>query len=227
MDKTLMGSIQINLINDVLLNSVISNKQLIDEILFVNENPVKIEITKVMKVNSVISKVKEETTYKLQHFTTLIENPTKESIIDLMISKINNFYLSSLCDQGNKEHITYYIKGIKRFFKKRDTNILIDNIGEYCNWIITSDNIIKELSKSKNFIKIKDSESNPKLVGVIKNINVFSTNEIEKNLILTGSIDSTTCIFIDEIYLNKKSNIYDIGVDYLFINRGIRKFILE
>ena len=144
-----------------------------------------------------------------------------------MISKINNFYLSSLCDQGNKEHITYYIKGIKRFFKKRDTNILIDNIGEYCNWIITSDNIIKELSKSKNFIKIKDSESNPKLVGVIKNINVFSTNEIEKNLILTGSIDSTTCIFIDEIYLNKKSNIYDIGVDYLFINRGIRKFILE
>lgn len=222
-----MGSIQINLINDVLLNSVISNKQLIDEILFVNENPVKIEITKVMKVNSVISKVKEETTYKLQHFTTLIENPTKESIIDLMISKINNFYLSSLCEQGNKEHITYYIKGIKRFFKKRDTNILIDNIGEYCNWIITSDNIIKELSKSKNFIKIKDSESNPKLVGVIKNINVFSTNEIEKNLILTGSIDSTTCIFIDEIYLNKKSNIYDIGVDYLFINRGIRKFILE
>ena len=222
-----MGSIQINLINDVLLNSVISNKQLIDEILFVNENPVKIEITKVMKVNSVISKVKEETTYKLQHFTTLIENPTKESIIDLMISKINNFYLSSLCEQGNKEHITYYIKGIKRFFKKRDTNILIDNIGEYCNWIITSDNIIKELSKSKKFIKIKDSESNPKLVGVIKNINVFSTNEIEKNLILTGSIDSTTCIFIDEIYLNKKSNIYDIGVDYLFINRGIRKFILE
>ena len=70
-----------------------------------------------MKVNSVISKVKEEVTYNLEHFTTSIENPTKESIINLMISKINNFYLSSLCDQGNKETVTYYIKGIKRFFK--------------------------------------------------------------------------------------------------------------
>lgn len=237
MDKTLMSIIQINLINDVLLNSVISNKQLIDEILFVNENPVKIEMTKVMKVNSVISKVKEEVTYNLEHFTTSIENPTKESIINLMISKINNFYLSSLCDQGNKETVTYYIKGIKRFFKKRDTNILIENIGEYCNWVITSNKIVKELSKSKDFIKIKYpiihlpsikiDNSNPKLVGMIKNINVFSTNEIEKDLILTGSIDSTTCIFIDEIYLNKKSNIYDIGVDYLFINKGIRKLILE
>ena len=61
---------------------------------------------------------------------------------------------------------------------------------------------------------------------MIKNINVFSTNEIDKNLILTGSIDSTTCICLDEIYLNKKSNIYDISVDYLFINKGIRKLIL-
>ena len=79
---------------------------------------------------------------------------------------------------------------------------------------------------SKYFVKVEDGTSNPKLVGMIKNINVFSTNEIDKNLILTGSIDSTTCICLDEIYLNKKSNIYDISVDYLFINKGIRKLIL-
>jgi hypothetical protein len=226
MDKTLMSSIQINLINDVLLNSVVSNKQLINEILFVNENPAKIEMIKVMKVDSVVSKVKEETTYKLEHFTTSIENPTKEGIINLFINKFNNFYLSSLSNQGNEENIPYYIKGIKRFFKKRDTNILIDNIGEYCDWVITSGDIVRELSKSKDFVKVEDDTSNPKLVGIIKNVNVFSTNEIDKNLILTGSIDSTTCICLDEIYLNKKSNIYDISVDYLFINKGIRKLIL-
>jgi hypothetical protein len=226
MDKTLMSSIQINLINDVLLNSVVSNKQLINEILFVNENPVKIEMIKVMKVDSVVSKVKEETTYKLEHFTTSIENPTKEGIINLFINKFNNFYLSSLSNQGNEETIPYYIKGIKRFFKKRDTNILIDNIGEYCDWVITSGDIVRELSKSKDFVKVEDDTSNPKLVGIIKNVNVFSTNEIDNNLILTGSIDSTTCICLDEIYLNKKSNIYDISVDYLFINKGIRKLIL-
>jgi hypothetical protein len=226
MDKTLMSSIQINLINDVLLNSVVSNKQLINEILFVNENPAKIEMIKVMKVDSVVSKVKEETTYKLEHFTASIENPTKEGIINLFINKFNNFYLSSLSNQGNEENIPYYIKGIKRFFKKRDTNILIDNIGEYCDWVITSGDIVRELSKSKDFVKVEDDTSNPKLVGMIKKINVFSTNEIDKNLILTGSIDSTTCICLDEIYLNKKSNIYDISVDYLFINKGIRKLIL-
>jgi hypothetical protein len=226
MDKTLMSSIQINLINDVLLNSVVSNKQLINEILFVNENPAKIEMIKVMKVDSVVSKVKEETTYKLEHHTTSIENPTKEGIIKLFINKFNNFYLSSLCSQGNEETITYYIKGIKRFFKKRDINILIDNIGEYCDWVITSEDIIKELSKSKDFIKIDDDYSDPKLVGKLKNINIFSSNEIEKKLILTGSIDSTTCICLDEIYLNQKSNIYDISVDCLFINKGIRKLIL-
>jgi hypothetical protein len=221
-----MSSIQINLINDVLLNSVVSNKQLINEILFVNENPAKIEMIKVMKVDSVVSKVKEETTYKLEHFTTSIENPTKEGIINLFINKFNNFYLSSLSNQGNEETIPYYIKGIKRFFKKRDTNILIDNIGEYCDWVITSGDIVRELSKSKDFVKVEDDTSNPKLVGIIKNVNVFSTNEIDNNLILTGSIDSTTCICLDEIYLNKKSNIYDISVDYLFINKGIRKLIL-
>jgi hypothetical protein len=235
MDKTLMSSIQINLINDVLLNSVVSNKQLINEILFVNENPAKIEMIKVMKVDSVVSKVKEETTYKLEHFTASIENPTKEGIINLFINKFNNFYLSSLSNQGNEETIPYYIKGIKRFFKKRDTNILIDNIGDYCDWVITSEDIVKELSKSKYFVKVEDDTSNPKLVGKIisvnngfclKNINIFSTNEIDKNLILIGSIDTTTCICLDEIYLNKKSNIYDISVDYLFINKGIRKLIL-
>ena len=108
-----------------------------------------------------------------------------------------------------------------------ERNILIDNIGDYCDWVITSEDIVKELSKSKYFVKVEDDTSNPKLVGMIKNINVFSTNEIDKNLILTGSIDSTTCICLDEIYLNKKSNIYDISVDYLFINKGIRKLILS
>jgi hypothetical protein len=228
MDKTLM-SIQINLIDDVLLNSIISNKQLIGEILFVNENPAKIEMVKVMKVNSVVSKVKEQITYNLKNHTTsfdlIFDNPTKESIINLLINKFNIFYLSSLSADGNEETIPYYIKGIKRLFKKKDVNILIENIGSYCSWIITSDKIIKELSKSKEFIKVND-DSNPKLVGTIKNINVFSINEIEDDLILTGSIDSTTCIFLDNVYINQKSNIYNISVDYLFINKGIRKLIL-
>jgi hypothetical protein len=224
MDKTLM-SIQINLIDDVLLNSIISNKQLIDEILFVNENPAKIEMIKVMKVNSVVSKVKEQITYNLENYKTSVENPTKESLINLLINKFNSFYLSSLSTDGNEEIIEYYIKGIKSIFKKSDVNILIENIGSYCSWVITSDKIIKELSKSKDFIKVSD-DSNPKLVGTIKNINIFSTNEIESNLILTGNYNSTTCVLLDYVYLKNNLGKYDLSVDYLFINKGIRKFIL-
>ncbi len=218
-------SIQINLIDDVLLNSIISNKQLIDEILFVNENPAKIEMIKVMKVNSVVSKVKEQITYNLENYKTSVENPTKESLINLLINKFNSFYLSSLSTDGNEEIIEYYIKGIKSIFKKSDVNILIENIGSYCSWVITSDKIIKELSKSKDFIKVSD-DSNPKLVGTIKNINIFSTNEIESNLILTGNYNSTTCVLLDYVYLKNNLGKYDLSVDYLFINKGIRKFIL-
>lgn len=218
-------SIQINLIDDVLLNSIISNKQLIDEILFVNENPAKIEMIKVMKVNSVVSKVKEQITYNLENYKTSVENPTKESLINLLINKFNSFYLSSLSTDGNEEIIEYYIKGIKSIFKKSDVNILIENIGSYCSWVITSDKIIKELSKSKDFIKVSD-DSNPKLVGTIKNINILSTNEIESNLILTGNYNSTTCVLLDYVYLKNNLGKYDLSVDYLFINKGIRKFIL-
>ncbi len=51
-------SIRLDLINDILRYSIVSQNDLIGETLFVDTNPAQVDIVKVMKVNYVVTKVK-------------------------------------------------------------------------------------------------------------------------------------------------------------------------
>ena len=218
----------ISLTNDVLINSVVSQREIIGETIFVESNPARIESIKINKVNSVISKVKEVSEFKLSHKGFIFKDNEEDKITEKMSSSIDDLFMDSIDTNSSEENLEYYKKGIKRIFTRTNPNLIIDSIGDYCNWIITSEKVLKELSRTNNFENINsDNPSKIELRGCIGKINIFTKETISKNHIYIGDSSETKSVFLKDITLVSNSNIYDIGVDFLFINKGIRKLILE
>jgi hypothetical protein len=220
-----MNDINIDYINDILSNSVISHKNLIGETLFVNSNPAKVESVEVKKVNNVIATSKKVNDYKLDSTTTEISNIDKSTLMCSISQLLDNKFIKSL-ELFETDELEFYKKGIMKLFSKPNPQLIVDEVGEYYDWIITSPKIFNYLSKHKKFESIKDDKvTSIKLRGKINHLSLFVTDNIDSDTLFKGSCKDSSSVMLDRFDISKESNIY-VKVDYLFINKGVRKLIL-
>ena len=222
-------SIRLDLINDILRYSIVSQNDLIGETLFVDTNPAQVDIVKVMKVNSVVTKVKESNNYILNTKKYTFDKFDKEKIVNEVGLSLDNIFIKSLNETSEEERLKYYKRGILNIFKRNKPEEIVNQIGEYCNWIITSNKVINQLSRLDNFESVyNDIVSTIELRGKINNIKIFRSDDVDTNTIYIGHSSDCSSVFLKEIILNSNIiNIYDTEVNYLFINKGIRKLLLE
>ena len=222
-------SIRLDLINDILRYSIVSQNDLIGETLFVDTNPAQVDIVKVMKVNSVVTKVKESNNYILNTKKYTFDKFDKEKIVNEVGLSLDNIFIKSLNETSEEERLKYYKRGILNIFKRNKPEEIVNQIGEYCNWVITSNKVINQLSRLDNFESVyNDIVSTIELRGKINNIKIFRSDDVDINTIYIGHSSDCSSVFLKEIILNSNIiNIYDTEVNYLFINKGIRKLLLE
>ena len=222
-------SIRLDLINDILRYSIVSQNDLIGETLFVDTNPAQVDIVKVMKVNSVVTKVKESNNYILNTQKYTFDKFDKEKIVNEVGLSLDNIFIESLNEISEKERLKYYKRGIFNIFKRNKPEEIVNQIGEYCNWVITSNKVINQLYRLDNFESVyNDIVSTIELRGKINNIKIFRSDDVDTNTIYIGHSSDCSSVFLKEIILNSNIiNIYDTEVNYLFINKGIRKLLLE
>lgn len=219
-----MNDLNIDYINDILSTSVISHKNLIGETLFVNSNPAKVESVEIKKVNNVIVTSRKTNDYKLDSTTTEISNIDKSTLMCSISQLLDNKFIKSL-EPFDTDELEFYKKGIMKLFRKPNTQLIVDEVGEYYDWIITSPKIFNYLQKHKNFESIKDDKvTSIKLRGKINHLSLFVTDNIDSDTLFKGSCKDSSSVMLDRLDISK-DNIY-VKVDYLFINRGVIKLIL-
>ena len=221
-----MNDLNIDYINDILSTSVISHRNLISEILFVDSNPAKVESIEVKKVDNSIVRSKTSNEYKLDSTTTEIKNLDTPTLMCSISLLLDNQFIKSLEFFGTDE-LEFYKKGIMKLFSKPNPQNIIDEVGEYYDWIITSSKVLGYLSKHKDFESLSDEKvTSIKLKGKINHLNIFVTDLTDKDIIWKGSCKDSSCVMLNDLNIVKESNIYNVTVEYLFINRGVRKLIL-
>lgn len=221
-----MNDLNIDYINDILSTSVISNQNLIGETLFVNSNPAKVESIEVKKVDNSIVTNRTNNNYKLDSTTIEIKNLDTPTLMCSVSLLLDNQFIKSLELFGTDE-LEFYKKGIMKLFSKPNPQVIIDEVGEYYDWIITSSKVFNYLSKHKNFESITDEKvTSIKLKGKINHLSLFVTDNIDNDTLFKGSCKDSSSVMLDRLNISKESNIYNVKVDYLFINRGVRKLIL-
>lgn len=222
-----MNDLNIDYINDILSTSVISHKNLIGETLFVNSNPAKVESVEVKKVDNSIVTSRTSNDYKLDSTTTEVKNLDTPTLMCSISLLLDNQFIKSLELFGTDE-LEFYKKGIMKLFSKPNPQVIVDEIGEYYDWVITSPKIFNYLSKHKNFESLTDEKvTSIKLRGKINQLSLFVTDNVDNDTLFKGSCKDSSSVMLDRLNISKESNIYNVKIDYLFINRGVRKLILE
>jgi hypothetical protein len=203
-----------NDLDRIMSSSILSNPEIILDIFYSDSNPARIESIEILKVNSVIQRVKNHKTYKLESYTSSI---TKIHI------EINKQFIKSIDNAMSVEIVRYFDRGLfKNIFTKRDPNFILGKLTN-CTWVITSKKISDELSTLVNFVKSDVSDSNFMKSGVIGDISIYISNDISDDEIFIGDVNSIGAIF--------KSNIKNfndlITIEFLIYNNGVRKIILQ
>ena len=104
----------------------------------------------------------------------------------------------------------------------RNPKIILDNLNN-CDWIITSNKILDELSKLDNFKLIDKSISGVLSSGKINNISFYITDQIDENDIIIGNSDSITAIINKNIVFDRDL----VFIEFLFIDNGVRRLTLK
>ena len=98
---------------------------------------------------------------------------------------------------------------------------------EFCDWLIVTPKIFKHLSRHKNFQAISDDKiTSIKLKGRINHLSIFVCDYVESDIVYKGKASDSSSVMLNELNITSESNIYNVKVDYLFINKGIRKLTL-
>jgi len=179
---------------------------LFTKIYFVDSNPAKIETIEVMKVNSEIKEIKTVETFDLSK-----NYVSKSGLLSLNIREIiKSSLMSHLNFDSNSVDFRYFDKGFLKnlFSKKRDPKDLVKLFDEK-DWIITSDEIVSELTKLNEF-EYTLGYGDIRLVGRIGSTLVFKIKDLGNN-IYTGNKDSITMVFKKSMFEDKNG----ICIEYL------------
>ena len=202
-------------LDKILSLSILSKPEIILDIFYSDSNPAVIESIEILKVNSVIQRVKNHKTYKLESYT--------ESI-DTIHTTINKEFIKVI-DNNNKsvEIVKYFSRGLfKNIFIKRNPNLILDKLTN-CNWVITSKKISDELSNLVDFVKSDELDSNFMKSGVIGDKSIYISKDISDDEIFIGDGDSVGAIFKSSA---KRFNEL-VTIDFLIYNNGVRKIIIQ
>ena len=239
------------LVNDVIESSVLSNSNIIGDVYYTHVNPAKIESVEIIKVNSHITKVRNHKIYDLSEHRIIVKQTDNLNIIisdelgietimsnkkicDEISDTINSSFITSLDDNCEVELIRYFNRGVfANIFSKRNPDDIVDKIVD-CNWVITSDKILGEISKSKK-VSLNDHTCKRGLIfyGKIDHVSIYISNEVKENEMFIGKMDSITSVFNRnaEVEQFECGNFYQEGLritlEYLFKNNGIKKLIIE
>lgn len=220
-----MNGLNIDYINDILSTTLISYKNLISETLLVDSNPAKVESIEVKKIDSKIVTVKNSNEYNLESKSFTIKNLSTSVLACSLSLLLDKAFIESFSENFSLDETKYYRNGLMRLIGKPRIQSIIDE-SQFCDWLIVSPKIFKHLSRHKNFQALSDDKvTSIKLKGRINQLSIFVT-EMSNDFIYKGSASDSSSVLLNELNINEESNIYNVKVDYLFINKGIRKLIL-
>lgn len=190
---------------------------LFSNIYFVEENPAKIETVEVKKINSEIKEVKDVKIFKLHRQSIgkdgLPSLKIRESVKHALIVRLN-------FDSSRVEMKYFNVGFFKKFFYKKDPKRLVENF-EDKDWIITSEDIVSELSSLEEFVSLP-GYSDVRLVGKIGETMVFKIKDLE-NVIYAGSKDSITAVFNRNLLYDEK----EVDIEYLIqTNKDLTKIVV-
>ena len=201
-----------NTIDTLFGNGLFSN------IYFVDSNPGKIETVEVKKINEEIKEVKNVQSFELSRHILkkdgLLSLNIRENVKQSLIVRLN--FGSSV-----REMKYFNVGFFKSFFYKKNPNTLVDTFRGK-DWIITSEDIISELSSLEQFVYIS-GYSDVRLVGHIGETMIFKMKDLG-NVIYMGNKESITAVFNRNISDDENG----IAVEYLIkVNENMTKIIVH
>jgi hypothetical protein len=200
-------SIKTNTINSSILGEISQNTILVES------NPARVESIETVKVKSQIRQIKTHMIYEL---SSKYLNPNSDISNSLTLDLILKLKSKESTD------IKYFNRGLIKNLLGRNPKIILDNLNN-CDWIITSNKVLDELSKLDNFKLIDKSISGVLSSGKINNISFYITDQIDENDIIIGNSDSITAII-------NKNIVFDVdlvSIEFLFIDNGVRRLTLK
>lgn len=200
-------SINTNTINSSILGEISQN------IILVESNPARVESIETVKVKSQIRQIKTHMIYEL---SSKYLNPNSDISNSLTLDLILKLKSKESTD------IKYFNRGLIKNLLGKNPKIILDNLNN-CDWIITSNKVLDELSKLDNFKLIDKSISGVLSSGKINNISFYITDQIDENDIIIGNSDSITAII-------NKNIVFDVdlvSIEFLFIDNGVRRLTLK
>ena len=202
-----------NTIDTLFGNGLFSN------IYFVDSNPGKIETVEVKKINEEIKEVKN-----VQNFNLSGHKIAKDGLLSLNIREnVKHDLIVRLNFGSNNIEMKYFNVGFfKIFFYKKDPKRLLETFNFNADWIITSEDIISELSSLKEF-EYASGYSDVRLVGQIGGTMIFKMMDLD-NVIYMGNKGSITAVF----NRNLSDEEDGIVVEYLIkLNENTTKIIVH
>jgi len=196
----------------------IFGNSLLSKIYFTDSNPAKFEIVEVKKIKSEIKHVKSVETFKLLKYPI-----NKNGLLSLNIREhIKHNLISKLNFTSEVSEIKYFNVGfLKSLFYKRNPKNLLQTFDSKSEWIITSEEIVSELSSLPEFEYVA-GYSDIRLVGKIGETQIFKIKDLD-NVIYLGNKDSITTVFNKQIFDEK-----EISIEYLIqINEKLKKIIVH
>jgi hypothetical protein len=200
-------NINTNTINSSILGEISQNTILVES------NPARVESIETVKVKSQIRQIKTHMIYEL---SSKYLNPNSDISNSLTLDLILKLKSKESTD------IKYFNRGLIKNLLGRNPKIILDNLNN-CDWIITSNKVLDELSKLDNFKLIDKSISGVLSSGKINNISFYITDQIDENDIIIGNSDSITAII-------NKNIVFDVdlvSIEFLFIDNGVRRLTLK
>ena len=199
------------------INTITINSSILGEIsqntILVESNPARVESIETVKVKSQIRQIKTHMIYEL---SSKYLNPNSDISNSLTLDLILKLKSKESTD------IKYFNRGLIKNLLGRNPKIILDNLNN-CDWIITSNKVLVELSKLDNFKLIDKSISGVLSSGKINNISFYITDQIDENDIIIGNSDSITAII-------NKNIVFDVdlvSIEFLFIDNGVRRLTLK
>jgi hypothetical protein len=190
----------------------------LSSIYFVDSNPAEVEMIEVKKINSEIKEFKKKESFNL--FKKSIDNSglpslnIRENVKQNLISVMNY-------NSENSEFKYFKVGFFKGLFYKKDPKKILNLFKEKSDWIITSEDIISELS-SLEYFEYMSGYGDIRLVGKIGETMIFKMKDI-KNVIYIGKKESITAVFNRNLFQRKD----DILVEYLLkANDRLEKIIV-
>lgn len=188
---------------------------LFSNIYFVDSNPAKVEFVEVKKINSEIREIKNSQSFDLERHPI-----RKTGLLSLNIrERVKSSFMSVLDSIPVEKELRYFKRGlIKRLFEKKDPKTLLNIFQKKADWIITSYDVISELTKLEGFVYLV-GYSDVRLVGKIGKTLIFKIKDLE-NVVYMGKKDSITPVFNTAISEEKE----EIFIEYLIqANEGLSK----